>query len=374
MSVTPHLGMVLVEQAQAQKEVTVNQALCRLDVIANSGVVSRGEDTPPVSPVAGDSYIVADDATGAWAEKDGQIAYFDQIWRFIEPREGMSVWVNDEDVVYIYDGAGWLSVGGASGEANTASNVGSGTGIYKTKSGVNLQFKTLVAGSNVTISGGTDDITISAASGGGGGGGGEVNTASNVGTAGVGVFKAKSGVDLQFKKLNAASNRISIADDTGNDEIDIGLNEANVVLANLSGTLANGQVTAGNITQHIASLKPTESIILACSDESSALTTGTSKLTFRMPYAFTLSAVRASVSTAPTGSTIIIDINESGASVLSTRLSIDASEKTSVTAASAAVISDNALADDAEITIDIDQVGSATAGAGLKVVLIGVRV
>lgn len=371
MSVTPHLGMVLVEQAQAQKEVTVNQALCRLDVIANSGVVSRGEETPPVSPVAGDSYIVADDATGAWAEKDGQIAYFDQIWRFIEPREGMSIWVNDEDVVYIYDGAGWLSVGGASGEANTASNVGSGTGMYKTKSGVNLQFKTLVAGSNVTISGGTDDITISAASG--GGGSGEVNTASNVGTTGVGVFKAKSGADLQFKKLNAASNRISIADDTGNDEIDIGLNEANVVLANLSGTLANGQVTAGNITQHIASVKPTESIILACSDESSALTTGTSKLTFRMPYAFTLSAVRASVATAPTGSTIIIDINESGASVLSTRLSIDASEKTSVTAASAAVISDNALADDSEITIDIDQVGSATAGAGLKVALIGVR-
>ena len=48
---------------------------------------------------------------------------------------------------------------------------------------------------------------------------------------------------------------------------------------------------------------PTESIIIACSDETTAITTGTAKVTFRMPYAFTLSAVRASVTTAPTGST-----------------------------------------------------------------------
>lgn len=118
---------------------------------------------------------------------------------------------------------------------------------------------------------------------------------------------------------------------------------------------------------------PTESIIIACSDETTAITTGVGKVTFRMPYAFTLTAVRASVTTAPTGSTIIIDINETGSTILSTKLSIDASEKTSTTAASAAVISDASLADDAEITIDFDQVGSTIAGAGVKVALIGSR-
>ena len=118
---------------------------------------------------------------------------------------------------------------------------------------------------------------------------------------------------------------------------------------------------------------PTECIIIACSDESTAITTGTAKVTFRMPYAFTLTAVRASVSTAPTGSTIIIDINEGGGSILSTKLSIDASEKTSTTAASAAVISDASLASDAEMTIDFDQVGSTVAGAGVKVYLIGTQ-
>lgn len=112
---------------------------------------------------------------------------------------------------------------------------------------------------------------------------------------------------------------------------------------------------------------------VACSDETTALTTGTAKVTFRMPYAMTLTAVRASVTTAPVGATITVDINESGSSVLSTKLTIDDGEKTSTTAATAAVISDSALADDAEITIDIDQVGSSTAGAGLKMWLIGTR-
>lgn len=118
----------------------------------------------------------------------------------------------------------------------------------------------------------------------------------------------------------------------------------------------------------------TQSIIIACSDEDTALTAGTNKVTFRMPYGFTLSAVRASLATAQvSGSILTVDINEGGATVLSTKLTIDNTEKTSTTAATAAVISDTALADDAEITIDIDQVGDGTA-KGLKVVLIGVKV
>jgi hypothetical protein len=120
-------------------------------------------------------------------------------------------------------------------------------------------------------------------------------------------------------------------------------------------------------------LKTTESLIFALSDETTALTTGTAKLTVRMPYAFTVTAVRASVNTAPTGAAIVVDVNESGVSILSTKLSIDATEKTSTTAATPAVISDASLADDAEITFDIDQVGSTIAGAGLKVTIIGHR-
>lgn len=114
-------------------------------------------------------------------------------------------------------------------------------------------------------------------------------------------------------------------------------------------------------------LRVEEWLWVACSDETTALTIGNAKITFRMPFAATLLSVRASVNTAPVGANLVVDINEAGTSVLSTKLSIDTTEKTSTTAATAAVISDSSLADDAEITIDIDQVGSSTAGTGLKV-------
>lgn len=109
------------------------------------------------------------------------------------------------------------------------------------------------------------------------------------------------------------------------------------------------------------------------SDETTPLSAGTSKLTFRIPFAMTLLAVRASVNTAPTGSSIVVDINESGASVLSTKLTIDVAELTSETAAVSHVISDSVLADDAEMTVDIDQAGSIVPGSGLKIWLIGKR-
>ena len=131
---------------------------------------------------------------------------------------------------------------------------------------------------------------------------------------------------------------------------------------------ANSELAAA-----IADAKPIEHIIIACSDETTALAAGTAKVTFRMPYAFTLSAVRASVSTAPTGSVLTVDINEGGSTILSTKITIDDGEKTSTTAATPPVISDASLADDAEMTIDIDGVGSTVAGTGLKVTLIGRR-
>ena len=116
-----------------------------------------------------------------------------------------------------------------------------------------------------------------------------------------------------------------------------------------------------------------EVIQLAASDETTALTTGTAKITFRMPYAMTLTAVRASLSTAQaSGSIFTVDINEGGTTILSTKLTIDNTEKTSTTAATSAVISDSSLSDDSEITIDIDQIGDGTA-KGLKVTLIGTR-
>lgn len=145
-----------------------------------------------------------------------------------------------------------------------------------------------------------------------------------------------------------------------------------------------GEITSFNVVGAYATLSNSGSaatltmtipttLTVAVSDEITNISAGPGKLTFRMPYAMTLTAVRASLTVAQTAGTIVsVDINESGSTILSAKLTIDNNEKTSVTAATPAVMSDTSLADDAEITIDIDLVGTPLA-KGLKVTLIGTR-
>ena len=146
------------------------------------------------------------------------------------------------------------------------------------------------------------------------------------------------------------------------------------VVTSITGTVTD--TNANSTYESVSSLSAnwnTESLGLSVSDEITNLSVGTTKLTFRMPYALTLTNIRANVNTAPTDAALIIDVNDDGSSILSSKLVIDASEKTSTTSASAAVISQAALADDTEITVDIDQVGSTTPGKGLKLWLLGYR-
>lgn len=90
----------------------------------------------------------------------------------------------------------WAPGGSGGGETNTASNVGDGAGqVYKEKSGVDLRFRTIKAGSNVTVTNNTNDVTIAAT--------GEANTASNVGGGAGTIFKEKAGVNLEFKTISA---------------------------------------------------------------------------------------------------------------------------------------------------------------------------
>lgn len=141
-----------------------------------------------------------------------------------------------------------------------------------------------------------------------------------------------------------------------------------VTVTDPAGTPANRKVTLANAVKALSGIAI---IQVACSDETTALTTGTAKVTFRMPRAMTVTAVRGSLSTAQASGTIFtVDVNEAGVSILSTKLTIDNTETTSTTAATPPVISDAALADDASMTVDIDQIGDGTA-KGLKVSLIG---
>lgn len=71
-------------------------------------VKDRTLATPPGTPAAGDSYIVAATATGAWLGKEGQIAVYDgAAWQFGVPREGWVAWVDNENGLVAHDGSAW---------------------------------------------------------------------------------------------------------------------------------------------------------------------------------------------------------------------------------------------------------------------------
>lgn len=102
------------------------------------------------------------------------------------------------------------------------------------------------------------------------------------------------------------------------------------------------------------------------------MTAGVAKETFRVPSSFTLTEVKASLTTASTDSSVIIDVNLNGVSVFgTTKLSINATHTTSTTASTSPTITTNSFVSNSEITIDIDQVGSTTPGAKLKIYLFG---
>ena len=107
----------------------------------------------------------------------------------------------------------------------------------------------------------------------------------------------------------------------------------------------------------------------AASDEETALTTGDAKISLRMPFSMTLASVRASLRTASSSGAVTVSIRVNGSDIFSTALTIDEGEKTSVTAATPAALSTTAIADDAEVLVDID--GAGTGAVGLKIHMIG---
>ena len=108
MADTAKLNLPLLAPSQAQKHVTVNEALGRLDAAVQLSVLTRGDNTPPVTPVEGDVYLVAPGGVNAWAGQDGNVAvYQNGGWIFLVPRIGWLAYVVDEGVRIAFDGADW---------------------------------------------------------------------------------------------------------------------------------------------------------------------------------------------------------------------------------------------------------------------------
>lgn len=139
--------------------------------------------------------------------------------------------------------------------------------------------------------------------------------------------------------------------------------------AGLVKTDASGNVSAASAgTDYLNLTTLTNSITFALSDMTTALTTGTNKNYWYAPAAgLTIKGVRATLATASSSGTPTVDINEAGTTILSTKITIDANEWDSATAATAPVISDSAIAGNAKVDFDIDVAGTGAAGLQVQI-------
>lgn len=100
---------------QNGKEITHNEALRILRVLATLCVKSLNVTSPPAAPVEGDAYIVPTGASGAWAGKATQLAFWSNgAWVYLVPEVGWRVDVADSGTMYRFGGAGWTQMDGLS--------------------------------------------------------------------------------------------------------------------------------------------------------------------------------------------------------------------------------------------------------------------
>lgn len=105
---TANYALPYLMAAQAQKEVTHNEALNLLDLLAAPRLLSRGLAVPPAEPAAGEAWLVPAGGEGAWSGHAGEIALWYAGWHFVVPRPGLAAWILDENRQLLWSGADWL--------------------------------------------------------------------------------------------------------------------------------------------------------------------------------------------------------------------------------------------------------------------------
>ena len=108
---TTILSLPLILPAQAQKHVTHNEALVKLDLMVQLAVLNRTLTAPPPLPTIGDRHIVAAGATGPWVGQTGRIALFTQAgWQFTQPLAGWQAYVMAESQMAFFNGLTWIAL------------------------------------------------------------------------------------------------------------------------------------------------------------------------------------------------------------------------------------------------------------------------
>ncbi|MBS3979914.1 MAG: DUF2793 domain-containing protein [Rhodobacteraceae bacterium] len=108
---TTILSLPLILPAQAQKHVTHNEALVKLDLMVQLAVINRTLTTPPALPTLGDRHIVAAGATGPWVGQAGRIALYTEAgWQFTQPLNGWQAYVMAESQMAFFNGLTWVAL------------------------------------------------------------------------------------------------------------------------------------------------------------------------------------------------------------------------------------------------------------------------
>lgn len=150
---SPRLLLPYLQAAQAQKHVTHNESLRRLDGLVNLTVEDRSRSAPPANPADGAAYLVAAGATGLWAGWSGDIALrADGAWLRLPARVGWRVWVLAEQVMMVRLGSGWVTLDAAMGlvARGPITELAEGPLGSRTRAGVVEATVTGLSGSSVT--------------------------------------------------------------------------------------------------------------------------------------------------------------------------------------------------------------------------------
>ncbi|WP_158555162.1 DUF2793 domain-containing protein [Fulvimarina endophytica] len=108
---TPLIGLPYIMASQAQKHVTHNEALARLDALVQLAVTSRTRALPPEAPLEGERHIAGEGAGGPWTGLDGQVLVFSAgAWMALSPRAGWTAYVEDEAATLLHDGTDWRAL------------------------------------------------------------------------------------------------------------------------------------------------------------------------------------------------------------------------------------------------------------------------
>lgn len=113
---TPNLRLPYLAAAQAQKHVTLNEALRALDPIVKLAIQDHLEGAPTELPQEGQCWIIGSPATGEWEGREGEIAAFmDGAWRFITALEGWTAWSCAAGRLLVFDGTNWQPIAPSDG-------------------------------------------------------------------------------------------------------------------------------------------------------------------------------------------------------------------------------------------------------------------